>query len=288
MKPTTSAHRIVVGYDGSDEARGAVDWAAAEAERTASRLQILDAYQIAWPGAYYAVAAEQFEFARTAAEQRVAEMVARVRERGTGVDVFGTAVDGLAAATLLEVADAGARMIVVGSRGAGGLTNLLMGSVSQQVATHSPVPVAVVRGRSTAIDGPVVVGVDGSASSDDALALAFEAARARGTTVAAIRAHATPPQPSLPLPAVDAFERDALNTSLAPWIAKYPDVKVEALVAAGRAAKVLIGVSHTAQLVVVGSRGHGGFAGLLLGSVGQELMHHAECPVLIAHEHKAA
>ena len=288
MNATISAHRIVVGYDGSDEARRAVDWAAAEAERTASQLQILDAYQIAWPGAYYAVAAEQIAFAREAAEQRIADIVAHVRRRGSGIDVFGVAVEGPAAATLLELADTGARMIVVGSRGAGGITNLLMGSVSQQVATHSPVPVAVVRGRSAATDGPVVVGVDGSARSDAALALAFEAANARGATVAAIRAHATPPQPSLPLSAVEEFERDALTTSLAPWIAKYPDVKVEALVAAGRAAKVLVGVSHTAQLVVVGSRGHGGFAGLLLGSVGQQLMHHAECPVLIAHERTPA
>ncbi|MGI5239703.1 universal stress protein [Dactylosporangium sp. CA-139066] len=288
MNANISAQRIVVGYDGSDEARWAVDWAAAEAERTGAQLQIVDAYQITWPGAYYAVAAEQFEAARESAEQCVAEIVDRVRERGTGVDVFGTAVEGMGAATLLEIAEAGARLVVVGSRGAGGLANLLMGSVSQQVATHSPVPVAVVRGRSAATDGPVVVGVDGSPSSDAALAMAFEAARTRGTELVAIRAHATPPQPAVPLADLEAHERAALTASLAGWVLKYPDVKVEALVAAGRAAKVLVGVSHTAQLVVVGSRGHGGFAGLLLGSVGQQLMHHAECPVLIVHQRKAA
>ncbi|HTJ33139.1 MAG TPA: universal stress protein [Dactylosporangium sp.] len=287
MNATISAQRIVVGYDGSDEARWAVDWAAGEAERTGTQLQILTAYQLAWPGAYYAVAAEQFELARQAAEQTVAEIVARVRERGTGIDVFGTAVDGLAAGALLDLADAGAGTIVVGSRGSGGLTGLLMGSVSQQVATHSPVPVVVVRGRSAATDGPVVVGVDGSASSDDALAQAFAAAQARGTELVAVRAHVTPPQPALPPPDLEAHERAALDASLAPWLVRYPDVKVEALVAAGRAAKVLVGVSDTAQLVVVGSRGHGGFAGLLLGSVGQQLMHHAECPVLIVHHRKA-
>jgi nucleotide-binding universal stress UspA family protein len=284
MNATISAHRIIVGYDGSDEARWAVDWAAAEAERTGQQLQIVHAYQIAWAGAYYTVAAEQTAAAHEAAEQLVAGIVGSVRARGTGIDVFGVAVDAPPASTLLDLAGAGAASVVVGNRGAGGLSNLLMGSVSQQVATHSPVPVVVVRGRSAATDGPVVVGVDGSASSDAALALAFEAAQARGTGVVAIRAHVTPPHPSLPLDAVEAHEGAALDASLVAWVLKYPDVKVEALVTPGRAAKVLIGVSHTAQLVVVGSRGHGGFAGLLLGSVGQQLMHHAECPVLIAHE----
>jgi nucleotide-binding universal stress UspA family protein len=288
MNATISAQRIVVGYDGSDEARRAVDWAAGEAERTGAQLQIVNGYQISWPGAYDAVAVEQIAAAGAAAEQRVAEIVARVRERGTGIDVFGTAVEGLPAATLLEIAEAGARMIVVGSRGAGGLTNLLMGSVSQQVATHSPVPAVVVRGRSAATDGPVVVGVDGSPPGDAALAMAFEAAQARGTEVVAIRAHVTPAHPSIPLADLEAHERAALNSSLAGWTLKYPEVKVEALIAAGRAAKVLVGVSHAAQLVVVGSRGHGGFAGLLLGSVGQQLMHHAECPVLIVRQGQSA
>ncbi|WP_432839549.1 universal stress protein [Dactylosporangium sp. CA-092794] len=288
MNATVSPRRIVVGYDGSDEAGWAVDWAATEAERTGSQLQIVNAYQIAWPGAYYVAVAEQTDAAREAGEQLIADIVGRVRERGTGLDVFGIAVEAPPAATLLELGDAGASLLVVGNRGAGGLTNLLMGAVSQQVATHSRVPVAVIRGRSAATDGPVVAGVDGSPSSEAALALAFEAARARGTHLVAVRAHVVPPQPSLPLADIETYERVALESALDGWVQKYPDVRVEPLVATGRAAKVLIGLSHTAQLVVVGSRGHGGFTGLLLGSVGQQLMHHAECPVLIAHEPKAA
>lgn len=288
MNTTGNENRIIVGYDGSDESRWAVDWAAAEAERTGSPLQIVNAYQIAWPGAYYDAVTAQVEAAQAAAEQLVTEITDRVRERGTGIDVTGIAVQAPPASTLLDLSDAGARLLVVGNRGAGGLTNLLMGSVSQQVATHARVPVVIVRGRSAATDGPVVVGVDGSAASDNALALAFEAARARGTELVAIRAHVTPPQPALPLDAIQAHERQALDTALAAWTLKYPDVKVDALVATGHAAKVLIGVSHTAQLVVVGSRGHGGFTGLLLGSVGQQLMHHAECPVLVAHARKTS
>jgi nucleotide-binding universal stress UspA family protein len=157
-----------------------------------------------------------------------------------------------------------------------------MGSVSQQVATHARVPVVVVRGHA-APGGPVVVGVDGSPSTDAALGLAFDAAAARGTHVVAIRAYVPPSPAVLPHSAVEAAVREMLAGSLAGWQDKYPSVRLESHLVVGRAAKVLVGASHTAQLVVVGSRGHGGFTGLLLGSVGQQLMHHAECPVLIAH-----
>jgi nucleotide-binding universal stress UspA family protein len=273
---TMDRQRIVVGYDGSKQSRRAVDWAVAEARRSHTQLQIVHTYQIPWPGTSHDAAAEQ------RAEQILAGIVMRVRERGTGVDVIGTTVQAAPAAMLLDLGEAGAGLLVVGNRGAGGTINLLLGSVSQQVATHAKVPVVVVRGRSAA-DGPVVVGVDGSPSASAALGLAFEAALVRGTGVVAIRSHVPPAMPALPLSVIEAAEREALEESLVGWREKYPTVAVEALLATGRAARVLIGVSHAAQLVVVGNRGHGGFAGLLLGSVGQQLMHHADCPVLIAH-----
>ncbi|WP_327002091.1 universal stress protein [Dactylosporangium sp. NBC_01737] len=274
--------RIVVGYDGSDESRKAVDWAAAEAGRTGAQLQIVHGYHVMWPGIYYDVTAELVEAAERAGEQLVGDAVARVRERHDGIDVIGTAVHAPGASTLLDLSEA-AHLLVVGSRGAGGVSNLLLGSVSQQVATHARTPVVVVRGHGDAVGGPVVVGVDGSASAETALRLAFEAATARGTELVAVRAYLPPSPVLVPRDAAEAAERAALESSLAGWRERYPGIKVEAVVAAGRAAKVLIGASHTAQLVVVGSRGHGGFTGLLLGSVGQQLMHHAECPVLIAH-----
>ena len=278
--------RIVVGYDGSDESRRALDWAAGEAERTGAPLRIVHTYQVSWPaGTYYRATAEEAEAARGLAEQLAAAAVARVRARGTGIDAAATAVHAPAATTLLDFGDGTTRLLVVGNRGAGGITNLLMGSVSQQVATHARVPVVVVRGHA-APAGPVVVGVDGSPVTDVALGLAFDAAAALGTHVVAIRAY-NPPSPSvLPLSAVEATEREMLEASVASWQDRYPSVRLEARLAVGRTAKVLIGASSTAQLVVVGSRGHGGFTGLLLGSVGQQLMHHAECPVLIVHKPK--
>jgi len=74
-----------------------------------------------------------------------------------------------------------------------------------------------------------------------------------------------------------------LEAALAPWREKYPRLPVKGLVGRGSAAKVLVDVSGSAALVVVGSRGHGGLVGTLLGSVGLQLLHHAECPVMIVH-----
>ena len=131
---------------------------------------------------------------------------------------------------------------MVGSRGRGGFASLLLGSVSQRVATHAPCPVVVVRGREDVADGPVAVGVDDSAAAEHA----------------------------------------RLEELLSPWRLKFPEVPVEVLVSHDSPAAVLNGVSHGAQLVIVGSRGHGTVAGALLGSAGLQLLHHADCPVWIA------
>ncbi len=273
--------RIVVGYDGSIEARDAVDWAAAAAERTGAGLHVVYAYQLAWPGAAYdGSVTELVAEAQQRADLLVADSIDRIRRRGTGIDVTGTAVHAAPAPTLIDLA---ADLLVVGNRGGGGLTDLLVGSVGLQVATHARTPVVVVRGRHDATDGPVVVGVDGSASSDAALGVALEEARSRGTGVLAVRAYIPPAVTALPYSVIEATEQQVLEASIAGWQEKYPSVTISPLLANGRAAPALIGASRTAQLVVVGSRGHGGFAGLLLGSVGQQLMHHAECPVLIVH-----
>jgi nucleotide-binding universal stress UspA family protein len=149
--------------------------------------------------------------------------------------------------------------------------------------------VAIVRGHSSAVEGPVIVGVDGSPSSLQALEAAFEAAAKRNAELVAIRTYELPlvwggygvsPEYIDPVK-LEAEQREHLTNDVAAWRDKYPDVPVKTVVARGSAADVLIGVSKSAQLVVIGTRGHGGFAGLLLGSVGQQLMHHSGSPVLI-------
>ncbi|GAB7045089.1 universal stress protein [Catenuloplanes indicus] len=180
--------------------------------------------------------------------------------------------------------------IVVGHRGSGGFDRLVLGSVGRQVAMHSHRPVVVVRGDTERAGGPVVVGADGSPAGTHAVEEAFAEAAARHAPLVAIRAYPVPVPPwganVSPLvydpQRLEAAERAALHEGLAPYRDKYPQVTVEAIVAQDDVAKVLVGVSHTARLVVVGHRGHGTLAGALLGSVALKLLHHAECPVLIA------
>jgi nucleotide-binding universal stress UspA family protein len=165
-----------------------------------------------------------------------------------------------------------------------------VGSVSQQVALHAHGPVVVVRGKAEPAEGAVVVGFDGSLGANEALRTAFDEANLRDHRLTVVQAITTT-LPSWPvsLPPL-AYDREAvrlaaqadLEHTLAPWTAKYPEVVVAARVVIGNPSRALIAASHGAQLIVVGTRGHGGLASLLLGSVGVHLLHHAECPLLVA------
>jgi nucleotide-binding universal stress UspA family protein len=279
---------VVVGVDGSEHSLVAARWAAAEAQRRGAALHVVLVYEYAWPGAQFTsptfLEAQAREFAGTV----VATAVAQARTAAHGIQISGSSVRGRPSEKLIEQSEHAA-LLVVGSRGHGGFVNLLSGSTSMQVATHAHGPVAIVRGHAAAIEGPIVVGVDGSPSSLHALEAAFDAAAKRNAEVIAIRAYEVPMVwsgygigPEFVNPeTIEKEQHQSLNEEVAIWQEKYPDVAVKTVVARGSAADVLIGVSKSAQLVVVGTRGHGGFAGLLLGSVGQQLMHHSESPVLI-------
>jgi nucleotide-binding universal stress UspA family protein len=283
------SNEIVVGVDGSEVSLAAVRWAAREAGLRGAPLRIVLAYEWAWAGAQFTNTPPAAQAAHEHAASQLATAVAEARAAAPGIDISSQAVRGKPAQTLLDTSRL-AGLLVVGNRGHGGFVNLLLGSISQQVAPHADTAVAVVRGRSDVTDGPVVVGVDGSESTGHTLDIAFQEAAARGATLVAIRAYELPmvwggygvaPQAYDPTE-IEAQERQALQEAVAPWHDKYPGVNVETLVAKGTAAETLIGVSETAQLVVVGTRGHSGFTGLLLGSVGLQLLHHAHSAVLIA------
>ncbi|NUT91556.1 MAG: universal stress protein, partial [Saccharothrix sp.] len=165
----------MVGVDGSTSATDAVRWAAAEAARLGAPLTIVHACllvparvpdPIAVPREYHEAVLEQGRQWLAAAEEearRVAPEPAVTTELASGD-----------AAEVMVGRSASARLVVLGSRGLGGFTGLLVGSIAVALATHGHCPVVVVRG--TAAAGPVVVGADGSPTSDAALAFAFEAA----------------------------------------------------------------------------------------------------------------
>ncbi|URN03057.1 universal stress protein [Actinomadura madurae] len=197
---------------------------------------------------------------------------------------------GQAAARLIEAGDS-ADLIVLGPRGLGGFVGLVLGSVGAQVAAHAPCPVVIVRGEPVPPpeqgDGRVVVGVDGSPASREALAMAFTEADAQGWDVHAVVAWEEVPVREIPPLVDEAGMRDAARAHLArlmiPARELHPEVKVQIDIVPGPPREVLMNAAEEARLLVVGSRGLGGFRGLLLGSVSHALVHHAPCPVAVVH-----
>ncbi|GAA0905144.1 universal stress protein [Virgisporangium ochraceum] len=284
-----STEQIVVGVDASAVSWLALRWATAEAVRRGVSLRIVHAFHAHLPDVAYNVLQAEANALKQATAV-VDDAVEDVRRRAPGVDVRTETVSGGAAAALLEAARPG-DLVVVGNRGHSELAATLAGSTCQQVAMHAPASVAVIRPQMRAEAGPVVVGHDGSRTAEAVLLTAFDQADARDCGLVVVRAFrpSTPPWPAgAPSPTLftAATAQAALTVGLervvAPLTDRYPKVKVEVRVAGGDPAQLLVEASRTARLVVVGSRGHGGFTGLLLGSVGLHLLHHAQCGVLIS------
>ncbi|MFI7600224.1 universal stress protein [Actinoplanes sp. NPDC049681] len=260
--------RIVVGADGSAGATAAVRWAAAEAALREADLRVVTAFHRHHPVLHDTTdpQARQAPDDDTAAVLHAAVVVAR--SAAPGVEVRGLALPGYAAPVLLHAAEVAA-LLVVGSRGNRRMPGMPTGSVGNQVATQSLGSVVVVRGRSGADTGPVLVGVDDSPASGPVIGRAFEEASLHRAPLLAITVRTGP------------GESTAAEDQLATWQEKYPEVTAEAEVVTGRPDKVLAERSAQARLVVVGPRRHG-FEGVLLGEVGTRLLHQADCPVLIA------
>jgi nucleotide-binding universal stress UspA family protein len=275
--------------DGSAPSLAAVDVAAREAVLRDRPLAVVHAFS--WP--YVGVPVGLTPLGPLngdrlrAAERAVRQAVHRAETAAPGVVVDGATVVGSPAGALVDRSRTAA-LVVVGHRGIEGFPGLLVGSVASQVAAHSAAPVLVVRGRPDPT-GEILLAVDGSPRSDRAVGFAFEEAALRGAMLTALHTwtHPKPAEPGdmLPLvydiPEVEAEEARVLTEALAGWHDKYPDVTVRRRLVRARARPTLIEETSRAQLVVVGTRGHGGFAGLLLGSVSQAALHHSYCPVVI-------
>jgi nucleotide-binding universal stress UspA family protein len=215
--------------------------------------------------------------------------VSAARERAPGLLVESELEAGSPARVLLERARTAA-LVVVGSHGTGLAARLAIGSTALQVVTHSPAPAVVVREVEHVPWHEITLGVDGSETEGPAIRFAFEEAALRKVRLHAIHAWSHPGsegpgdmQPLVYDPAVVDDEKGrALGESMAVWRAEFPDVEVCCEAVHGRPARILAGASARSDLLVVGSRGRGGFAGLLLGSVSHAVLYSAHCPVAVA------
>lgn len=284
---------VAVGFDGSAASQVAVRWAMTEARLRRRPLLIVHAFLALAPLRSDSPEAEAAAVRRAVGELLEAE-VTRVRELAPDLDVSGVLVNGLTASNTLVDMSRSCELMVVGTRGRNGLTGLLLGSVATQVVEHACCPVLVARPGTDDTDPPdgrVVVGVDGSTLSHEALRFGFEEASMRGAELLAVHAWRHPASLAggdlvklVRDEAELADEKERLLTdSLAGWQEKYPDVTVLRQLTHGDPRQVLKDASAGALLLVVGARGLGGFAGLLLGSTSQTLAHHAHSPVAIVH-----
>lgn len=275
---------VVVGVDGSDAALDAVAWAAREAAARHADLLLVQAFDVAGLYADAAVApllddVEESIREESRATLDAARHAAAQAAPEVAVDV---AEDRRAPSTALVERSTTAELLVLGSAGRGAMGTAL-GSVTLAVASHAGCPVVVVRGTSS--DGPVLVGIDGGPLSGVALEHAFAAAAEHGTGLVVLHAWHDGRSPALR--ATGAFDRlreaeeRALAERLAGWSERYPDVVVERVIERAEPGRVLAQRSGAARLVVVATRGRGGFAGLLLGSTGLALVQRADCPVML-------
>jgi len=276
---------VVVGIDGSEEALRAVRWAVPEARRRRATLRLVTAFawtddrMVGWPGLGQTAYGDRL---RAFAENGLTAAADVATELDPELPVERDLVLGFPGGVLVEQSR-GAELLVVGDRGRGRATSALAGSVAVGVAAHSACPVVVVRGTEGHQDQPlpVVVGIDGTPLSEAAIAFAFEAASARRAPLVAVHTwDGSVIAELVDWQSVAVEAEEELAERLAGWGAKYPDVALR-VVGPASAARTLLDQSTRAQLVVVGSRGHGEIAGLLLDSVSNALVHAAGCPVVI-------
>lgn len=281
--------RVVVGIDGSEQAVAAVRAAATEAHHRHEPLHIVHAF--IWPFLHVNVdpVADDLPWTglRHQAEDLLEKAVVEAGRVAPGVPVTTALIDGAATPVLLEESRR-ASLLVLGDRGMGGISSVIIGSVAVHAAAHAGCPVLVIRGAEP-VTGPIVVGVDGSEAAELAVGFAFEECAQRGAELVPVLAWndsaivgAREWRASGHLAAsIEQAARRTLSESLAGWRERYPDVVVRPELVNGHPRGALVEYSKTAQLMVLGSRGRDAFQGLLLGSVSQTLLHHSACPVAV-------
>lgn len=288
---------VVVALDQSAATEEVLGWAGDEARLRAVPLVLLSVNQppVPPPTFGYMVPIDDTELDRLqeAAEKQLTEAAATVARLHPDLRVETRLESGLVARTILDLTS-GAALLVLGTHRHGELHDLMLGSISRQVAAHSRCPVVVVptvtSKRAGSDAGRVVVGVDDSPANAGAVEFAFEYAERHGLALTAVHAWDIPATESVGLGApilpadyeeVEEGELRLMSEALGGRRERHPGVAVRQRIVHGNPAMVLCDASHGAAALVVGSRGRGGFSGLLLGSVSHSVLHHAHCPVIV-------
>jgi nucleotide-binding universal stress UspA family protein len=270
---------IIAGYDGSAGSDEALRWAAREAWARGTALTIC----LAWPAADLRLLGDRG--VHDCSRQLGGKILARGMRLAGAVpdlpDVRTVLTEG-SPAHVLCARSSTAEMVVVGSRGHGGLADSRLGSVSWQVACHGQGRIVVVRGQWRPVNqapGPVVAGVDGSPESQDALTFAFEEAALRDIPLVAVCALTDAPGRI----GGAARMEEGFSRLMTTREKEHPEVTVLRQVIFGTPRSGLLTAAAEAQMLVVGARGLGGLEGMSLGSVAGALVHHSPCPVVVVH-----
>ena len=280
---------VVVATDGSAASNVAVTWAARDAAMRNVPLTIVHAVvtpTASWPPMPYPDSlAVRLEDDGKKAIMHAVKIAEDAMPADRKVPIGRELVFATPAAILITMS-AQADLVVVGSSGRGLLTRGVIGSVSSTVVRQASCPVAVIHdGELPRPDAPVLVGIDGSPASELATEIAFDEASRRGVSLVALHAWSdldVSEWPGIDWPATQSMAEEVLAERLAGWQERYPDVHVRRVVVEAQPARRLVREADRAQLVVVGSRGRGGFAGMLVGSVGETVAQLAKVPVIVA------
>lgn len=300
MSAHPKRHGIVVGVDGSAPSNAAVAWAAHDAAIRKIPLTLVHVTAPAAAAMSAGVAApsliampvidDYIRWQQENAEQVIedAHKIATATDPG-GLEVQTKILSRSPTPALLELST-DAELLVAGCRGQGGVDRTLLGSVSSGLVHHAHCPVAIIHDEEVpSAQAPVLVGVDGSPTSERATEFAFDEASRRGVELVAL--HAWSDMPILGFPSINwspaetenikSAEKEVLAERLAGFAERYPNVSVRRVVVADRPSYQLLKHAESAQLVVVGSHGRGGFAGMLLGSVANAVVNSACVPVVV-------